>query len=207
MKEDIQWIFNPQVLPTLVEYGKRQIRTVQKIMLSIVKEQVLSDEGLQTLLYEIEAIVNGRPITTVYGDSNNLEALTPNHLLLMKVQPQLPPTMTSKTDMYAQRRWRQVQYLADLLWRRWTREYLPHLQQHQKRAQPRRNVQVGDVVLIVDDTQPRNSWQPGTVLETMPNKRGHVSKVKLRTQSSVLLRPISKVCLLLEAGMSEQVSK
>ena len=42
---------------------------------------VLRDEGLVTLLCEVESIINGRPITTVSGDSNDPELLTPNHFL------------------------------------------------------------------------------------------------------------------------------
>ena len=167
-------------------------------------QQTLTDDYLQTLFCEVEAIVNSRPITTASEDPDDLKPLTPNHLLLMKVQPVLPPILTSKMDMYARRRWKQVQYLADLFWRRWTREYLPLLQKRQKWIQPKRNVQVGDVVVIVDDTQPRNSWQLGRILETMPDKRGFVRQVRLQTQTSILVRPISKICLLLEADNESQ---
>ena len=44
----------------------------------------------------------------------SLEPLTPNHLLLMKTKPFLPPGVCHPEDCYPRRRWRQVQYMADL---------------------------------------------------------------------------------------------
>ena len=55
------------------------------------KEQALDDEGLSTLMWEVEAIVNSRPITKSIDDPSDCEALTPNHLLLLRSGPCLPP--------------------------------------------------------------------------------------------------------------------
>ena len=79
-------------------------------MMSVAREQMLTDETLQTLFCEVEAVVNGRPITKVSSDVGDLEALTPNHLFLLKGKPSLPPTLTEETDQYSRKRWRQVQY-------------------------------------------------------------------------------------------------
>ena len=45
-------------------------------MKALTKEQVLDDEGLNTLMCEVEAIVNGRPITKLSDDPRDLEPLT-----------------------------------------------------------------------------------------------------------------------------------
>ena len=83
-------------------------------------------------LCEVEAIVNGRPITKLSDDPRDLEPLTPNHLLLLRSGPATPPGNFNKGDNNSQRRWRQVQYLADVFWHRWIREYLLTLQERQK---------------------------------------------------------------------------
>ena len=85
---------------------------------ALLKEQPLDDEGLLTLMCEVESIINGRPITKVSDDPKDLEALTPNHLLLLRAGPPLHPGAFTKEDNYSRRRWRQVQYLADVFWRR-----------------------------------------------------------------------------------------
>lgn len=127
LQRSIKWTFNP---PAGFHHGgawERCIRTVRKVMKALTKEQVLDDEGLNTLMCEVEAIVNGRPITKLSDDPRDLEPLTPNHLLLLRAGPAAPPGKFTDHDNYSSRRWRQVQYLADVFWRRWVREYLPSL--------------------------------------------------------------------------------
>ena len=54
LQQDIRWIFNP---PTGSHHGgvwERCIRTVRKIMLALLKGQTLDDEGLTTLMCEVE---------------------------------------------------------------------------------------------------------------------------------------------------------
>ena len=75
-----------------------------------------------------------------------------------KKAPNLPPGLFDKNDNYCQRRWKQVQFMANLFWKRWIREYLPLLQERQKRLKRKRNIRIGDVVLIVDPKAPRSSW-------------------------------------------------
>ena len=103
---------------------------------ALTKEQILDDEGLVTLMCEAESIVNGRPVTKVSDDPKDLEALTPNHLLLLRSGPSLPPEFFQKDEIYSRKRWRQIQYLADIFWRRWIKEYLPSLQERQNGIDP-----------------------------------------------------------------------
>lgn len=131
-------------------------------------------KGLQTLLCEVEAILNDRPITKVSNDPNDLEPLTPNHILLLKGKPALPPGLFEKSDLYTKRRWRQVQFLSDLFWHRWIREYLPLLQERQRWSKDKRSFIIGDIVIVADSTAPRGSWLLGKVLQTFPDSRGLV---------------------------------
>ena len=96
------------------------IRTVRKGLYSLVHQQNvrLDDESLQTIFCEIESIVNGRPITEMSNNPDDLEALTPNHLLFHAPGESLPPGIFVPQDNYAKRKWRQIQYLADLFWKR-----------------------------------------------------------------------------------------
>lgn len=147
---------------------------------------------------EVEAILNNRPLSTVSSDPYDLEPLTPNHILLLKTQPIMPPGIFLKSDLYARRHWKQVQYMADLFWHRWDKEYLLLLQERHKWTVVKKNLNVGDLVLVVDPTAPRGSWPLGRVLETKPVRKRLVRSVKLQTQTSILDRPITKLCRILE---------
>jgi len=52
-----------------------------------MKEQILHDEGLNTLVGDVEAVINSRPISTVSSDCHDLSPITPNHLLTLKEDP------------------------------------------------------------------------------------------------------------------------
>ncbi|XP_038059675.1 uncharacterized protein LOC119730725 [Patiria miniata] len=107
----------------------------------------------------------------------------------------LPPKHFDTKDLY-KRRWRQVQYLADVFWIRWFKEYLPSLQQRQKWLHPQRNLQVGDLVLIRHESIPRSKWPLGLMVATHPGKDGYVRSVRVKTQAGVYVRPTDKICLL-----------
>ena len=172
LQQDVRWIFNP---PAGSHHGgiwERCIRTTRKILNALLKEQVLSEEALLTLLCEVESIMNGRPITQFSDDPRDLEALTPNHLLLLRSGSLLLPGIFREEDIFSRKRWRQVQYLEDQFWRRWSREYIPLLQQSQKWNFPRRNLAKGDVVLVVDESSPRSCWPLARVVEVMPGSDG-----------------------------------
>lgn len=198
-KKGIKWSFNP---PAGSHHGgawERMIRMIRRILCSVLRQQTLDDEGFHTVLCEAEAMLNDRPITRLSEDPNDLEALTPNHLLLLKGKPVLPPGLFDKRDVYARRRWKQTQYISDIFWKRWIREYLPLLQERQKWNQEKRSFVPGDLVMVADSTAPRGSWMLGRVLETFPDKNGLVRVVRLQTKTNITERPITKICLFNEA--------
>ena len=120
LQRNIKSLFNPPSGSHFSGMWERCIRTVRKILVALMKGQLLDDEGLATLMCEVESIVNRRPITKSSDDPSDSEGLTPSHLLLLHAGPKLPPGLFRKEDGYS-RRWRQVQYLADVFWRRWIR--------------------------------------------------------------------------------------
>jgi len=192
----IEWKFNTPTASHMGGVWERLIRSIRRILNILMKEQSVDDESLSTMFCLVESVINSRPLTTVSSDHRDLEPLTPNHLLLLRGDPVLPPGEFVKQDLYSRRRWRQVQYLADIFWRRWTREYLPTLQLRQKWRHPVKNLEAGDVVIVADDNAPRNLWHLGRVTETYLSSDGFVRTVKVTTRTSTLLRPVHKLCLL-----------
>ncbi|PFX20971.1 hypothetical protein AWC38_SpisGene14568 [Stylophora pistillata] len=93
------------------------------------------------------------------------------------------------------KRWRQAKCLADAFRKRWLKDYLPSLQRRQKWYSPRRNLAVGDLVLVVDEKMPLGRWPMGVIEEVYPDSNGHIRNVRVRTaSSSVCRRDIRKLC-------------
>ena len=194
-KQGIEWVFNPPGASHMGGVWERQIRSVRKIMLSVVGKQTIDDERLRALFCEAAATLNRRPLTTVPNSCQDLEALTPDHLLRIDSSDDLPPGGPLTEDRY-RRRWKHAQWLADQFWKRWRKEYVVNLKRRQKSITPSRNLATGDLVLLVDENLPRNQWRLGRVKEAMRSSDGLVRKVRVKTQAGTLIRPITKLCLL-----------
>ena len=95
------------------------------------------------------------------------------------------------------RRWNLCQILTGHFWKRWSADYLSSLRRFAKWHSPSRNLKIGDVVLLQEDTFVPNKWPLGRVVELHPGKDGIVRVVTVRTASSVYKRPIVKLALLL----------
>ncbi len=86
---------------------------------------------------------------------------------------------------------------SGIFWRRWRLEYLNLLQERQKWLQTKRNVAVGDVVLVMDN--PRNAWTMAKVIDVTSDKKGLVRIAQIRTPTGTLNRPVHKLSMLLES--------
>ena len=184
----IEWPLNR---PTASHFGgvwKRMIQTTTKILYSLLKEQssTLDDEVLSTVFCEAENILDNRPLTTTSTASNDMLPLTPNMLINPRGKSLHAPGQFDKSEIYAKRRWRRAQYLVQVFWTRWKKEYLVTLQQRNKWQRPRRNVSVGDIVVLIDGRVPRNSWSMGRVETVFEDMKGNARSCRVKTKSSIL---------------------
>ena len=83
IKHKIDWKFNPHTASHMDGAWERLIRTIRRVMLAVLDNTRLTDEILETVFCEIENIVNSRPLTKL-SDDGNIDALTPNQLLILK---------------------------------------------------------------------------------------------------------------------------
>ncbi|XP_059811582.1 plectin-like [Hypanus sabinus] len=160
----------------------------------------LAHEVLCTLMAQVTAIINAQSFLPVSSDPENPFILSPSTLLTQKAGAPPPPGDFSDKDLYT-KQWRQVQALANQFWSRWRQKYLPSLQQRQKWTEPRRNLQVEDLVLLRDKQITRNSWPMARITATFPSEDGHVRKIELKTTDQgdvkIYQRPVTEVILLL----------
>ncbi|XP_068735362.1 uncharacterized protein [Montipora capricornis] len=195
-----QWKFQPPTASHMNGVWERLIRSVRKIMKAILgnPNALIGLEALRTVFAEVVIILNSRPLTPCSDDPNDLEPLTPNHLLLERKHLALPPGLFVHEDLYGRKQWRRAQFLADCFWKKWIKEYLPTLQKRQKWVREKGSLKVKDLVLIVDEKCPRGRWLLGRVLKIFPGDDQRVRVAEVKTKSSTLVRPISKLVLLEE---------
>ena len=156
------------------------------------------------LMAEVTGIVNAHPITALPSDADEPQPLTPAMLLTMKTHPLTPPAgKFVQQDLYARRRWRRSQYLADQFWLRWKREYLDNLQARPKWNDQQRNLMEGDIVTVREKDAHRNDWLMGKIVEAMKSDDGGVRKAKVMVwrggERKTCVRPVSEVILILPA--------
>lgn len=197
---DTLWRFNPPSTPHMGGSWERLIRSVKIALNTLSTSKNPSEETFQTILIEVEAMVNSRPLTYVPLVTENEEALTPNHFLMLSssgtVQPAKQPVDISKT---LRTNWGHVQEALDRMWKRWIREYLPTISRRTKWFKESKPLQTGDLVIIVDEGV-RNSWVRGKVLRTYPGKDGRVRVADVQTSGGVLQRAAAKLAVLDIAG-------
>ena len=194
---NVDWHFNIPLASHMGGVWERIIRTIHKVLAGVLPRNArLTDECLNTVLCEVELIINSRPLTKVSEDPLDPAPLTPNHLLLLNSCPALSPGIFQESDVY-RKRWRCVQHIANSFWARWLKEYLPILQARQKWLTVKRSLKVGDLVLL-EENAPRGVWPLGLVIGINLSADGLVRSVRLRLKNrSEVSRPATK-CIFLE---------
>ena len=196
----IEWKFNPPAASHQGGVWERLIRSIRRILYSLVGERLLSDETLRTFLVEVEKILNDRPITPVSSDPQDLDALTPSHILLLRRNPSSPPGVFDESDQF-RARWKLFHLLANEFWQRWTKEYCRR-SKSDKSGCVNSLTGVGDLVLMADKNTPRGRWPKALVEQTFPDSEDIVRQVVVRTADGVYRRDVRKLCMLEEKLLS-----
>lgn len=158
----------------------------------------MSEEVLQTVLIEIEAILNSKPLGYVSADLADLDAVTPNCLLMGRPDGSLPQVVYPESELLTKRRWRHSQVLADRFWTAFIRHYLPAMQTRGKWQSPSPDIEPGTVAMLVDPQLPRSLWQIGRILKVFPGADGRVRTVEIQIKGRTYTRPIAHLIVLPE---------
>lgn len=192
---DIQWSFSPSLAPHFNGCVERIVSLSKRVLYALNGNSSFHDNTLSALLYGVTRILNDRPLTPISDDVNDLQCLTPNSILLGRLDPSIPTHKFCKADDYA-KNWKFVQRKLDLFWERWIKEYLPLLQSRSKWLESKPNFNVGDIVLMCDSNAPRGKWPKAIIIETFPDRHGLVRRVRVRTPNGIYERDIRKLCRL-----------
>ncbi|XP_003369130.1 conserved hypothetical protein [Trichinella spiralis] len=197
----IQWKFITERAPWMGGYWERLIRSIKNSLHKVLQKALVDEEGLSTILYDIEARIKARPLTYLSEDPKDPEVLTPYHFLpgtkfmdLPEVNPEDEEWVPKATTTSELRKvWSYHQRLIALWWKRWKAEYIVALNKFQKWPYSNEAPQVGDIVLIEECNVPRNKSKLGRIVEIYP---GIARTAKLRTSIGITKRPTAKLHLI-----------
>lgn len=193
-KVDIEWRFIPPGAPHFGGIWESSIKSIKKHLLPVIKDHALTFEEFYTLLVRVEAVLNSRPLCAVSNSPiDNFDYLTPGHFLIGEALIARPDTSEVLNSVSLNKRWELISKTIRHFWKRWSTEYLQSLIPRSKWFSKNENLTVGTLVLLLErDSQPQN-WVIARILEAIPGSDGIVRVVKLKTPSSVLIRPVHKI--------------
>ena len=173
----MEWQFIPADAAWQNGASEALVKSVKKAIAVAIGESIMTFSELQTVCYETANLVNERPIGRHPTSQEDGTYLCPNDLLLGRSTPRVPRCPFRETSN-PKHRYEFVQRVVDAFW---TRDFFLSLIVQQKWHTARRNVMVGDVVLIQDSNQVRGNWKLGTVLEAYQGDVGRVRKMYLHS--------------------------
>nr|XP_049702276.1 uncharacterized protein LOC126055742 [Helicoverpa armigera] len=188
---NIEWHFNAPSWPSAGGLWERAVRSLKHHLRRVIGSQKLTFEEYYTILTQIEACLNSRPLCALTENIDDLDYLSPAHFLTGRAGVTI-----IETPEDGRTRWYLTNQLFQQIWKRWKSEYLSQLNARNKWLKPQDNIQVGNLVIIQDENLPAGKWAMARVVELHPGRDGYVRVVSLKTQHGIIKRPIVKLCLL-----------
>ena len=199
----MEWKFNLEKAPWWGGIFERMIKSAKRCLRKAIGRSCLTYDELLTLVTEVEAVLNSRPLTYISSEDTE-EPLTPSHLLvgyriLSLPDPLVPDDADYSSETLTHRRRHLLKTLGNF-WRRW-KEYLLELREFH-RTRVRRgttyNLKKGEIVKIYDEGHPRGLWRLGRIEDMIQSADGGTRGVIVRVTSKrghvkFLRRPIQHI--------------
>ncbi|XP_058817812.1 uncharacterized protein LOC131681118 [Topomyia yanbarensis] len=185
ISKGIQWHFIPPRSPHFGGIWEAGVKSVKYHLKRVVGETKLTYEEMTTFLAQTEAILNSRPLVQISDDPNDLEVLTPSHFLIGRSALSIPEPSYEKEKIGRLSRWQHIQLMREHFWKRWSTEYLHHLQSRPKWHTGTTQVPVGALVVLKDDNSPPHQWRLGRITAIHPGEEGILQKITQKVHRSI----------------------
>lgn len=139
---------------------------------------------LETLLTEVEAVLNSRPLTYIFNDVNEPCPLSPSSFLVGRRFTALPPYEAvenpNKSADQLRILWRKREDDLKAFWTRWSKEYLSELKNFSvNQVKGVDSLKEGNVVLVSEKQRPRQMWTLARIQELHRGRDGKVRSCSL----------------------------
>ncbi|XP_048482282.1 uncharacterized protein LOC119693509 [Plutella xylostella] len=194
IEEGTQWHFIPPYSPNFGGLWEAGVKSV-KYHLKRTLNHNLTFEDMSTTLCQIEACLNSRPLCPIDTvDVDNIEVLTPGHFLIGEAPINVPEPDLCDTNLNRLTRWQLTQRLVQHFWHRWQAEYLTRLQNRPKWQRRSTEYEVGDIVLLKEESLPPAKWALARVVQKHPGQDGACRVYSVKCRGKVIVRSVTKLC-------------
>ncbi|KAL0839771.1 hypothetical protein ABMA28_016409 [Loxostege sticticalis] len=195
-ESQIEFKFSPAYSPHFNGLVEGCVKSIKYHLKRVIGLTNLTYEELTTLLVQVEAILNSRPLTPLSSDPSDLTALTPSHFLLgrtiMMTAPQVHDEEQNK-NIATLTRYKRVEHLKSQFWQRFNREYISELQRRNKWCKPAEGLRLHQMVVVKDDRLPPNRWLLGRISHVYPGTDGVARVADVITSSGTLRRAFNRL--------------
>ena len=218
----IHWKFITELSPWMGGFYERLVGLVKRALRKSLGSLTLHFDQLQTLIYEISAVLNSRPLVYVSEDINSNFSLTPGHFLTLNPFSGTPWFGEEHSDdqEYFQKasssdklleKWKKGSKHIDRFWSIWRTEYLLSLRERfqtqltSPKTQSPHQPNEGDIVLVHDDL-PRGTWKTGRIKELVKSRDGELRTAVIRLPSKKTInRPLKLLYPIECSGVKESL--
>lgn len=195
-EDGIEIRFIPARSPNFGGLWEAAVKSFKSHFKRTIGDRVLQYDEMITVLPQIEAILNSRPLTPMSNDPSDFEALTPGHFLVQRPLAAIPEPSLENIQKSRLSMWQQAQDYVQQIWSKWSTQYLSDLHNRTKWTRKRDNISLGTLVLLKEDKLPPLKWKLGRVIDIHPGSDGNIRVVTVKSQDGQYQRAISKICVL-----------
>ncbi|GFX41993.1 integrase catalytic domain-containing protein [Trichonephila clavipes] len=196
VKQEHSVALHPSICTEFRGVWEASVKLTKQHLLKTLKAAVLNFEELDTILCQLEACINSRPLYPLSSDPKDLHVLTPGHFLIGCPLLKLPDHSLNNQSLSIHSRWSLLMKLKRMFWSRWQLSYLNTLQSRTKWMQGQKDLTVGFLVLIKNLASFSTRWTPGRIVAPHSGADGIIRVVTIQTSSGVMTRPVSQVAVL-----------
>ena len=119
-EQAILWHFNPPSAPHMGGLWEAGVKSAKYHLKRVIGKQVLTLEEYFTLLAQVEAALNSRPLCPLSPEPEDCDVLTPGHFLIGQPLRALPEPCHLDVNSSRLSRWQRVQQMFQHFWKRCT---------------------------------------------------------------------------------------
>lgn len=189
----IKWTFIPPSAPHMGGLWEAAVKSAKLHLYKVLSRGPHTYEDLCTILAQIEACLNSRPLCAISNSPDDYNVLTPGHFIIGQPMNLLPESSVPSVPINRLDSWKMRQKQVEEIWQRWRNEYVSSLQPRTKWQNTKDNLQVNRLVLVQNESTPPAHWELARVVAFHPDRHGMVRIVTLRRGSSDYQRPIQRL--------------